>query len=285
MRFNLYNSYGALNSQHVFNSFEQGLKAIGHDVVRNDHDADVAVIWSVLWYGRMRPNKEIFARYRKFNKPVIVLEVGNLRRDKSHDGSDPCGTWKVGLNGINRQNYFVQGQDNRRRSSLDLILSPWKSSGSHILICAQHERSQQWETMPSGSLWVEQQVKQLRQYTDRPIIFRPHPRFPMRPAIQGYNASLSTASFEQDLINSWAVVNWCSNPGVESVVKGIPAFVSERSLAYPVGNLEFSNIENPYRPDRDQWANDLAWTEWTQEEMRKGIPQTLLIDSISNCSQ
>ena len=35
-------------------------------------------------------------------------------------------------------------------------------------------------------------------------------------------------------------------------------------------------IETPSRPDRQQWLNDLCWTEWTQEEMEQGIPQKLI---------
>ena len=55
-------------------------------------DADAALIWSVLWFGQMGKNKEVWDRYRAQGKPVIVIEVGGLIRNE---------TWKLGINGIN----------------------------------------------------------------------------------------------------------------------------------------------------------------------------------------
>jgi hypothetical protein len=72
------------------------------------------------------------------------------------------------------------------------------------------------------------------------------------------------------------VVGWNSNPGIQAVINGVPAFVGSASLAAPVANLDLKLIENPSRPDRQQWLNDLCWTEWTQEEMEQGIPQKLI---------
>ena len=55
-------------------------------------------------------------------------------------------------------------------------------------------------------------------------------------------------------------------------MEGIPAFVGPSSLAYDVGNINLKDISNPKKPDRQQWLNDLAYTEWTVEEISKGIP-------------
>ena len=57
-----------------------------------------------------------------------------------------------------------------------------------------------------------------------------------------------------------------------SVFNGIPVFVSEQSLCYDVGNTSLSNINNPAMPDRSNWANKLAYTEWTTEEIKQGLP-------------
>ena len=44
-------------------------------LVENDLDADAALIWSVLWYGKMSANNSVWDHYRAQNKPVIVIEV------------------------------------------------------------------------------------------------------------------------------------------------------------------------------------------------------------------
>ena len=60
------------------------------------------------------------------------------------------------------------------------------------------------------------------------------------------------------------------------------AFVSTHSLAYPVANdIDFlHDIENPMMPDRQQWLNDYAWTEYTIEEISQGIPLKRLTNNI-----
>ena len=63
-------------------------------------------------------------------------------------------------------------------------------------------------------------------------------------------------------------------------MNGVPAFVGPRSLALPVANISFDQIETPNMPDRTQWLNNLAWTEWLIDEMAEGIPQQLLIEEI-----
>ena len=95
-RFNLHERFGALNSRPVFDAFHAGANALGHDVVV-DGDDGIDVIWSVLWNGRMAGNQTIWQQNIEQGKPTIVLEVGGIVRGT---------TWKVGLNGINRDGYF-----------------------------------------------------------------------------------------------------------------------------------------------------------------------------------
>ena len=74
------------------------------------------------------------------------------------------------------------------------------------------------------------------------------------------------------LRSTWAVVNHSSNPAIESVLNGIPVFVSESSLCYDVGNHTLADIAQPAQPNRVGWANQLAYTEWTTEEIGMGLP-------------
>jgi hypothetical protein len=270
MIFDFYNKFGALNSAPIFDAFETGLRAQGHTVTKHTRGGDVAVIWSVLWSGRMRDNQAIWNYYRKQNKPVIVLEIGCLQRGI---------TWKIGINGINKDSYFVpSGQSDQRKTQLGLSLKPWNNHGREILICTQHDKSQQWENNSPLKEWTTNVIQEIRKYSQRPIKIRPHPRcaFPYPILNSGVTKSIEK-NIEKEFNSAWAVINYSSNPGVESIINGIPAFVDSKSLASPVANLDLNSIENPARPERTQWLNDLAWTEWTVEEMAKGIPQKLLI--------
>ena len=283
MKFSLWTQYGALNSKPVFDAFRMGARSLGFDTVDNSN-ADIDVIWSVLFNGRMAPNKTIWEKNLQTSKPTIVLEVGGIDRGT---------TWKVGLNGINRDGYFGDsGNDRTRADSLGLVCKPWRSDGDFILICGQHDRSWQWRNMPPMSNWVMQTIEEIQKHTDRPILFRPHPRCPL-PHIEHEFKNVrrqdpqhirgSYDDFDMSFRNVHATISYSSNPGIHSVLEGVPAFVGTASLAYDAANdIDFlHDIENPLKPDRQQWLNDYAWTEFTVEEISQGIPIKRLTSAIN----
>ena len=272
MKFNLRTAYGALNSKPVFDSFRTGANSLGHDCVI-DGDDGIDVIWSVLFNGRMAGNQAIWQRNQEQGRPTIVLEVGGIKRGT---------TWKVGLNGINRDgDYLPTGNNNDRARLLGLELKPWRYDGEYILIAGQHDKSLQWKDMPPMSQWVMNTIQSIRAQTSRPIIFRPHPRCSL-PAIEHEFKDVKRQQpkqikdtyddFDISFDNIWATVSWSSNPGIHSVINGVPAFTGPSSLAFDVAEQNLQNIENPLYCDRTKWLNDYAHTEWTIEEISQGIP-------------
>ena len=277
MKIEIWPLHGPLNSKDVFKKFITSLENSGEQVFVNQrvHDADVAVIWSVLWQGRMRKYKEIWDRYRNANKPVIVIEVGGIKRNE---------TWKIGINGINREADFAnQNIDNDRWKKFHIDLKPWKQTGENIIICGQHDTSHQWRNNPPMSKWFDEQITEIRKYTDRPIVIRPHPRNRVTIDVKKYKGvtmveprrdmnTYDDTDLAERLKSAWAVVSHSSNPAMMAVFAGIPVYVSEASLSYEVGNHSFTNINNPAMPDRQQWANRLAHTEWWPDEIQNGLP-------------
>lgn len=268
MRFRLYREYGALNSVPVFNAFEQGLKALGHESVTTDED--VAVIWSVLWSGRMRNNRLIYEKYRALNKPVVIIEVGNLNRGQ---------TWRISLNNINSLGFFGNdiGLDESRPGKLGVNLSPVQENrrGEILVACQRHE-SLQWEGMPPLAAWCESMVNKIRQHTNRRIIVRPHPRSP-------FTFKMSNIIFEKPLPvpNTYddfnifykyhCVINHNSGPAIQAAIQGTPVLCDPSSLAAPV-SINWNNLEDPHLPNRDEWFLKLCHTEWTVDEIAQGIP-------------
>ena len=239
--------------------------------------ADAAVIWSQVWAGRMRNNQQVWQEYTQTGRPVFVLEVGNLQRNI---------TWRIGLNGINSFACFgAIGQGSDRAQKLGLTACPWTHQGSRVVICTQRGDSEQWVDQPAPEVWAGEIIKQIQQHTDRPIVIRPHPRFRFQSSCPGVEiarpvpvpGTYDSYDFAQTLSNTWAVINWNSGPGVESVLAGVPVFTSSSSLCAPVGNFDLANIEKPLRPERQQWLNDLAYTEWTVEEIKQGLPLARLL--------
>lgn len=276
MKFRLYREHGAQNSGPIFDAFEQGVKRLGHTTT---HDSTgIPVIWSVLWHGRMSRNRLIYKQAIESNRPIVIIEVGNLLRGT---------TWRISLNQVNNQGYFGNDYDinPHRHHMLNVDLKPINSRRKpEILIAAQHERSLQWEGQPSMTKWAREIIERIRQYSDRPIVVRPHPRSPF--SFSSPNVKVTTPQRVPNTYDDFnidygvhCVVNHNSGPGVQAAIAGTPIIVDNTSLAAPVSDV-LANIETVQLPDRTEWFNRLCHTEWTRDEIAQGLPQARLISKI-----
>ena len=244
------------------------------NIVENDMDADAALIWSVLWHGKMSANKCVWDHYRAHNKPVIVIEVGGLLRNT---------TWKLGINGINRDADFAVEpyMPNDRVKKFGIVLQPWKQHGEYILICGQHGHSEQWRNMPDMDTYYRNTILDIRKFTDKPIVVRSHPRY--RESLhwacdtQWYTDqsviwntpkhvqhTYDSFDLEHMLKHTQFTVSHSSNAGINSIIQGVPAVVSESSLAYDVGTSMGGWLS---KPDRHNWLNRMTYTEWFADEI------------------
>jgi len=274
LRVGIFDQYGALNSPPVFAAIRAGLDRLGIAHASMDSSADVAVIWSVLWHGRMRSNQQIWQLFRASNRPVIVAEVGMIQRDL---------TWKLGMNGTWQGCYPGEIRPGRA-AQLRLRLKPWRERGVNVVIAMQRDDSEQWAGQPPAVAWLTETAARLRQHTSRPLIIRPHPRQRIAhipgcwiQSPQPVPGTYDGFDYDRCLADAWAVINHNSGPGTQAILSGVPAFVGANSLAAPVANLDFSQIENPVMPDREQWLEQLAHTEWLIPEIETGEPLARLL--------
>ena len=262
----------ALNGSSVLSAFLDSCCRHGLETVENSLDADAAVIWSVLWSGRMAANQAVWSHYRSQNKPVIVIDIGALYRGE---------TWKIAVNSITADGYYghTENLDWNRPRKLGISLALNFTRNPRIVIAAQHARSQQVVGLSSMEGWIVQQVEQLRTVTDRPIVVRPHPRSPLNQAglvhlpqdivIETPVKVANTYDSYNLAFDCHAIVNHNSGPGIQAALAGTRPIVNNSSLAYPV-SITISDIEQPYTVDRDQWLVEICHTEYTQEEIVQG---------------
>lgn len=265
----------ALNGQPTLRSFLTGLKKLGHETVENSLDADAAVIWSVLWHGRLAPNKVVYDRYRAQEKPVFILEVGALRRGF---------TWKLSLNNINALGLYGNDTDLdvMRPSKIGINLSPEKNQrNSHILIACQHQKSLQWQGQPEVAAWIDNIIDKIKSHSDRPIQIRPHPRskfvYTNKHATVINPIKLPNTHEEYNIdYDCHCVINYNSGPSILAPIHGTPIICDSTSLAYPVSDT-IENIEKIKLPDRQDWFLKICHTEWTNKELSSGYPISRLI--------
>lgn len=244
---------------------QEGLTKHGIEVQHNSMHSDAAIIWSVLWNGRMQPNQKVYEHYRNAGKPVIVIEVGALDRGI---------TWKVAVNNISAQGYYghLSNLDWDRPKKLGIALKQSNTKRPHVVIALQHNKSLQVDGL--SPTWVLDAIQCVKNNTDRPIVVRQHPRCKVavpadvtveepRPIIGTYD------SFDMHF-DCHAVVNYNSGPGIQAAIAGVRPIVDNTSLAYPVG-IGYADIEQLYTIDRDLWLTQICHTEYTLEELRQGL--------------
>ena len=65
------------------------------------------------------------------------------------------------------------------------------------------------------------------------------------------------------------MINCNSSPGILAAINGVRPLVDHTSLAWPV-HCGFSDIENTYDKDRQQWLIEISHTEYTLDELSQG---------------
>lgn len=243
------------NSREPLNAFLKSARSQGFTLAENRMDADVAVIWSVLWQGRMRENRAVYDHYRHQGKPVIIVEVGALNRGV---------TWKVAVNNITADGYYGHRDnlDLDRPGKLGLRLATQSMFKPEILIAAQHKNSLQVEELVSIEQWIYDTIATLPAH--KPIVIRPHPRCRLDlEAIE--DARIETPVKIANTYDSYdidygyeLVVNYNSGVGIQAALAGANILVDKSSLAYGI-------------TDREQWLIEIAHTEYTVDELASGL--------------
>tara|TARA_Y100001938_G_scaffold103724_1_gene141606 strand:- start:11795 stop:12706 length:912 start_codon:yes stop_codon:yes gene_type:complete len=243
-----------------------GAKGKREKAFRPQKPYDIAITWSI--YKQAKPatffKQRVHDFQKKQNKKILILERGFVKREQYYSI------------GYNHQNGHADFKNELmppdRWNKIEKEIKPYRSKGEHILLCGQLPSDTSVQDIDYNN-WLRDIVKEITKYTDRPIIFREHPQLRPKHRIHLEGVFYSNNKYlEQDFKNCWAVVSYNSNSLVEAALAGIPGFAFNKgSMAWTVSNRDLSNLENPNLSfDRNQWAYNLAYTQWTREEMEEG---------------
>ena len=258
----------AKNSQPVMSAVLDCLRARGIQTQENSMTSDAAIIWSVLWAGRMSANQAVYEHYRSQGRPVIIIEIGALYRGI---------TWKIAVNNITATGYYghLDNLDWARPARLKISLATQFNPRPNIVVALQHDRSLQVADIDMTA-WLHRTLSTLKNSTDRPITVRPHPRcklklnnLPAGVVVEIPNRLPNTYDSYDMHYNCHALVNYNSGPGTQAAIAGVRPLVDSTSLACAVG-VDFADIEQPYTQDRELWLTQICHTEYTLDELRQG---------------
>lgn len=144
-------------------------------------------------------------------------------------------------------------------------------TGSKILICPSSETMTRYTTGMDVKMWVQMITMGLQKYTDRYIEVRYKPR---NAKTSGPAAAL--IPFEEQAQNTHCVVTCISLAAIDAQMLGIPTICHPSSFAADISSTRLDEIENPQRVDRQQWFNNLAYSQFTHDEIETGLAQEIL---------
>lgn len=188
---------------------------------------------------------------------------------------------------------FRDNPPSDRFDELNIKPKPWKTDGDYVLLGMQ--------LLKDASLfgtdhkaWAEQTVTDILAKTDLPVKIRMHPltkpqdenrMFAIREFEKNPRVSFSKRGtpLEEDFAGAKCMVSFTSGSGIDAVIAGVPHIAMDcRSMASPMSGWSLDHIDNPVTPDRTTYLRNMAYAQWTPEEMESGECWKHLLDNVFN---
>jgi hypothetical protein len=154
-----------------------------------------------------------------------------------------------------------------RWKKLDLELKPWKKNGSNIVVIEVPINSADILGIDPGK-WLKDTMSTLSENSDRKIIVKE--RFKL------LNNKKVRRPLSDFLTDAHALVTFDSNSTIEAVIAGVPIFCGIRNPVHSIAESNFAKIETPIYPDREQCLQNLAYQQFTIDEIASGFAKEIL---------
>jgi hypothetical protein len=155
----------------------------------------------------------------------------------------------------------------------------WKKKGNKLLIVVPnrkacvfygYEEGKKQYRDPNKPTWLMNTIETIKKHTDMEIVVREKGSRPER-----HNHSIFDALDE----GIFATVAFNSIAAIESIVYGVPAFVTVPCAASPLALMDLTQINTPYYPCDQlikKHCSSLAYGQFTSEEIENGYAWDIL---------
>jgi hypothetical protein len=146
----------------------------------------------------------------------------------------------------------------------------WKNYNKKILLVLPNPKACRYYDIDCEQ-WITETTEKIKIYSDLPI----EVRVKGSRSERNHGYSIYTA-FDSGV---YATVSFNSIASLESVLYGIPAFVSVPCAASPLASTDLSMLKNLYRPSQETIIKQcywLAYGQFTQQEIANGTAWKIL---------
>jgi len=149
-----------------------------------------------------------------------------------------------------------------RSNLLKPEISPWKKNrGDYLLLI---EPNPEWVTKRTGlefNKWKHRFLDTISPYWSGPMRWREK---------RGGAKAGRFDSFKRDLEGCFAVIGERTMACAEAILLGYPAYTIDESIVTPLMGNDLSVLLDPVLPDRSNWLEHVAWSQFHITEFSKG---------------
>jgi hypothetical protein len=211
--------------------------------------ADTCVCWGVRHMNLLKP----------YYKKIVVIERGYFNDRMTH--------YSFGVGGLNGNADFNNANSKPDRwIKHGTGLHTWNRNGEYYLVMGQVSGDMSISGINIDA-WYRKITDELLEKTDMPVYFRPHPLSRQ----YGSGLSIMNGSLSDALSGACGVITYNSNSGVDAILSGAPTMAQDRgSMTWDICAKSVNQLLDYDYPDRSQWAYNLAYTQWTLDELKDG---------------
>lgn len=254
-------------------AFAQGVRAHGDQCELRSLTPDHAAVPAEVACMVGVKSRELYRNFYNQGTHVVYLDKGYTR----HARPGPVKVWeywRVSLDAHHpTERLMGTKMPDDRLDDLGLVLKPWRKKGQHIVLAGSSQKYHDFYSMRDPTQWAQKIAKQIQGVMPGfRIIYRPKPSWKEAVPIEGTEFSRSGDIFDV-LENAWALVTHGSNAVFEAVCEGVPCVVLGEAVAKPISSTALEELPNPRLAtyaDRHQWLANLAYWQWTMNEMASG---------------
>ena len=207
------------------------------------------------------------------NRDYWYIDTGYFGNFPSPGNSNGKKKWHRVVKNENQQVEMANVPSDRWENLLKedprLKWTGWKNYNKKILLVMPNPKACKWYGIDYDK-WVEDTTNTIKEQIDLPIEVR----------IKGSRRERNNGYTIYDAFDSgvYATVAMNSMAALESVLYGIPAFVSVPCAASPLSSSNLKELKNPYKPDYEliyKHCCNLAYTQFTTDEIIDGTAYEL----------
>lgn len=218
---------------------------------------DIYVLWGLIGNN---------AEYMKNKYIFCDMPYHGRLQGENYDES----YWRWCYNGIHDNRQLNVPSD--RFDNWNIKVEPYKTDGDYILVCPSSETMTRHEHGIGVEEWIAVVERQVRKHTNKPLKIR------MKPRKNGTSGpSVAEIPIEKDLAGASALLTSTSLTAIDALQRGVPVFsTSVNSPAAWCNNRDISRINDPILYDREKLFYNLAYKQFSINEMRDGSMYEIL---------